>query len=309
MNIFMAAIYSNGYRAGGNSGRYAKLTDHEKKCVNGVPHLLESYHYVGRQRFVDAMREDGARVFIDSGAFSAFTLGVDIDLPTYCEYIKRNIDIIRVEDGVLMASVLDGIGDPLQTYRNQLNMEALGAKPLPCFHAGEDERYLEYYVKNYEYITLGGMVGSSTKQLCIWLDRIWDRYLVDGSGKPRLKVHGFGITAVPIMERYPWFSVDSSSWIQSAAFGSIITPQWGPLSVSDKSPSRHDAGQHVCNLTQIQQDQVLQMLEQNGFTYERLSTVYESRAAFNLWAFGVINAMMNAANNYEKFTARVQELF
>ena len=307
MNIFMAAVYTNSYMRGQN--RYLKLNDREREIVHGLPHILESYHYIGSQRYIDQMRADNAQVFLDSGAFSAFTLGVTIDLPTYCEYIKRNMDLWRVEDGVVMASVLDGIGDPLQTYRNQLHMEALGAKPLPCFHAGEDERYLEYYVQNYEYITLGGMVGSSTKQLCIWLDRMWERYLTDGSGRPRLKVHGFGITAIPIMERYPWYSVDSSSWIQSAAFGSIITPEHGPMSVSEKSPSRHDAGQHVTTLTAIEQDYVLQMLERNGFTYERLSSVYESRAAFNLWAFGVINEMMNAANNYEQFNARIQELF
>jgi hypothetical protein len=308
MNIYIAAMYTNGYRAGGNSGRYRHLTEHEKRVVDGVPHLLESYHYIGRQRFLDAIRMDGVQVFLDSGAFSAYTLGVTIDLPTYCDYIKRNMDLWRVEDGVVMASVLDGIGDPLQTYRNQLHMEALGAKPLPCFHAGEDERYLEYYVQNYEYITLGGMVGSSTKQLCIWLDRMWDRYLTDGSGRPRLKVHGFGITAVPIMQRYPWYSVDSSSWVQSAAFGSIITPEHGPMSVSEKSPSRHDAGQHVTTLTPIEQDYVLQMLEKHGFTLERLSTVYEARAAYNLWALGVINTMINAAHS-NTFRARIQELF
>ena len=307
MNIFMAAVYTNSYMQGQN--RYLKLNEREREIVHGLPHILESYHYIGSQRYIDQMRADNAKVFLDSGAFSAYTLGVEIDLPTYCEYIKRNMDLWRVEDGVVMASVLDGIGDPLKTYQNQLHMEQLGAKPLPCFHAGEDERYLEYYVQNYEYITLGGMVGSSTKQLCIWLDRMWERYLTDGSGRPRLKVHGFGITAVPIVERYPWYSVDSSSWIQSAAFGSIIDPIHGPISVSEKSPSRHDAGQHVTTLTQVEQDYVLQMLEKNGFTYERLSTVYESRAAYNLWAFGVINQMINARDNYEVFQHRVQELF
>lgn len=306
MNVFMAAVYTNNYMPGQN--RHLKLNDHEKNICRTLPHILESYHYVGKQRYVDDMRREGARVFLDSGAFSAYTLGIEISVREYCEYIQRNLDIIRVEDNVVMASVLDGIGDPLQTYRNQLEMEARGARPLPCFHAGEDERYLEWYVQNYEYITLGGMVGSSTKQLCVWLDRVWDRYLVDGSGRPRLKVHGFGITAVPIMERYPWHSCDSSSWIQSAAFGSIVTPKHGPLTVSEKSPSRHDAGQHVTTLTQIEQDYVLQMLEEQGFTYERLSTVYESRAAYNLWAFGVINTMINAINS-ERFKARVQELF
>lgn len=306
MNVFMAAVFSNSYMPGQN--RYVKLTEHEQNLVRGIPHILESYHYVGKQKFVDEMRVNNAQIFLDSGAFSAFTLGVSISVEEYCEYIKRNMDIIRVEDNVVMASVLDGIGDPLQTWRNQLEMELRGAKPLPCFHAGEDERYLEWYVKNYEYITLGGMVGSSTKQLCIWLDRMWDRYLTDGSGRARIKVHGFGITAVPIMERYPWYSCDSSSWIQSAAFGSIVTPNYGPLSVSEKSPSRHDAGQHVTTLTPIEQDHILQYLENQGFTYERLSTVYESRAAYNLWAFGVINTMINAQHN-EKYNERIQELF
>lgn len=306
MHIYMAAVFSNSYMKGQN--RYLKLTDHERDLVTSIPHVLESFHYVGKQKFVDEMRVNNAQIFLDSGAFSAFTLGVNISVEDYCEYIKRNLDIIRVEDNVVMASVLDGIGDPLQTWRNQLEMELRGAKPLPCFHAGEDERYLEWYVQNYEYITLGGMVGSSTKQLCIWLDRMWDRYLTDGSGRARIKVHGFGITAVPIMERYPWFSCDSSSWIQSAAFGSIVTPNYGPLSVSEKSPSRHDAGQHVTTLTQIEQDHILQYLEEQGFTYERLSTVYESRAAYNLWAFGVINTMINAQHN-EKYNERIQELF
>lgn len=306
MHVYMAAVYTNSYKPGQN--RYVKLTDHEKKLVENIPHILESWHYVGRQRFVDEMRNDGAQIFLDSGAFSAYTLGVELSVEQYCSYINRNRDIIRIEDGSVMASVLDGIGDPLQTYRNQIEMEMRGCKPLPCFHAGEDERYLEYYVQNYEYITLGGMVGSSTKQLCIWLDRMWDRYLVDGSGRAKIKVHGFGITAIPIMERYPWYSCDSSSWIQSAAFGAIVTPEYGPMSVSEKSPSRHDAGQHISTLTQIEQDHIFEMLERQGFTYERLSTVYESRAAYNLWAYGVVNTMINAAHD-EKYNARIQELF
>lgn len=288
--------------------RFEKLTDHEKNITSNLPHILESYHYVGRQRYVDQMRADDAKVFLDSGAFSAHSLGVNISIIDYCDYIKRNIDILRVEDGDVMASVLDGIGDPLQTWRNQLEMEDRGAKPLPCFHFGEDPRYLDWYIKNYNYITIGGMVGRSTEQLCNWLDRIWEKHLIDSSGNARIKVHAFGITAIPVMERYPWYSVDSSSWIQSAAFGSIITPSHGPMKVSDKSPSRHDAGQHVTTLTQIEQNYVYKMLEDQGFTYERLSTIYESRAAYNLWAFGVINTMVDASKS-AKFKARVQELF
>jgi hypothetical protein len=313
LQIYSAAVYSNSYMDGMN--RYVKLTDREREIVNSLPHILESFHYVGKQSFVDHMRNNGAKIFLDSGAFSAFTLGVSLSVSDYCDYIKRNMDIIRVEDGALMASVLDGIGDPLQTWRNQLEMEARGVRPLPCFHAGEDERYLEHYVRNYEYITLGGMVGSSTKQLMIWLDRMFDRFLTDGSGRPRCKVHGFGITSIPIMEEYPWYSCDSSSWIQSAAFGSIIVPNVTskgsmPIAVSDKSPSRHDAGQHLCNLTPPEQDYIFTLLEQQGFTYDRLATIYESRAAYNLWAFTVINETINAmkAKRTDK-KSRIQDLF
>lgn len=307
MNIYMAAVHSNTYK-NPLSQRYIKLNDFEKSVVNNLPHLLESYHYVHKQSYVDAIRNSGDKIFLDSGAFSAYTLGVDIDLPTYCRYIQENIDIIRHDDGVMIASVLDGIGDAQKTYENQLAMEAHGVKPLPCFHAGEDERYLEWYVKNYEYITLGGMVGASTKQLSIWLDRIWGQYLTDGSGNPRIKVHGFGITSVPLMEIYPWYSCDSSSWIQAASFGSVITPEHGPIQVSEKSPARHVAGQHVESYKELEKLYMKNLLASHGFEYERLSMVYESRAVYNLWAFGRVNEHINRVNG-NNFKTIVQELF
>lgn len=306
MNLFLAAVYTNAYKPGQN--RYLKLNEHEQSIVQNLPHILESYHYINSQKIVDQMRADNAKVFLDSGAFSAHTLGVTIPIEEYCDYIKRNMDILRIEDGVVMASVLDGIGDPLKTWRNQLTMEALGAKPLPCFHFGEDPRYLDWYVERYDYITIGGMVGKSVDSLITWLDRIWEKNLVDGSGNAKIKVHAFGITSVTIMERYPWYSCDSSSWIQSAAFGSVVSPDYGPLSVSTKSPSRHDYGRHVTTLSDPEKEHVLKMLEEQGFTLERLSTVYESRAAYNLWSYGIINAMVNAGKEKNKFIM-TQELF
>lgn len=306
MNVYAAAVYTNRYMPG--QRLFERLNEHERSITASLPHILESYHYVSKQQFVDEMRANGAKVFLDSGAFSAHTLGAKLDLAGYCAYIKRNEDIIKVEDGVLMASVLDGIGDPLLTYRNQLAMEWHGVVPLPCFHANEDERYLEYYISKYPYITLGGMVGASTQQLIKWLDRIWSRYLTDGSGRPRLKVHGFGITAIPIMERYPWHSCDSSSWIQATSFGSIVTPKHGPLMISENNPSRHDKNQHISTLSIPEQQYIHKMLEDHGFSYERLSKEYPSRAAYNLWAYSEINRIINAKHSGVLKDA-VQELF
>lgn len=306
MNLYHAAIYTNKFCPGRKE--YDSLTDAELAARDSVRHILESYHYVHKPQYVQLMRENGAQVFLDSGAFSAHTLGVEIDLPGYCAYIQQNDDIIRKDEGIVMASVLDGIGDAQKTYENQMHMESLGVRPLPCFHSGEDARYLDWYVANYEYITLGGMVGAGTDQLITWLDRIWDNHLVDGSGRAKVKVHGFGITAVPIMERYPWHSVDSSSWLQSANFGSIVTPQYGPISVSEKSPARHSAGQHLCNMAPPDQDKVLTHVTELGFDPERLATHYPSRWAYNCWSYGKINDDINERKTIQ-FVNPIQELF
>lgn len=307
MNLYFAAVYTNGFRKGQST--YPKLNEREAQIVDTIPNILESYHYVHRQKAVDEMRADGAQVFLDSGAFSAWNMGATISLPKYCNYIQENEDIIRKDDGVIMASVLDGIGDPLQTYRNQLEMEARGVRPLPCFHFGEDERYLEFYIANYPYITLGGMVGKTVEQLITWLDRIWERYIIDGSGRPKTKLHAFGITSVRVMERYPWYSVDSSSWIQFGAYGSMFTPDGVPYRVSEKAGTIHDMGKHVLNLLPIEKEYIEKLILNSGFDLERLTTIYETRATFNMWAYREIANRINMHKESRVFTPRIQELF
>jgi hypothetical protein len=308
MKLYLAAIYTSNFHKTGPV--YARLTDHEKLARDGIEHILESYHYIHRQSFVEKIREDKTSVFLDSGAFSAFTKGVDVDIRGYCEYIKRNKDIIEKVDGILCASVLDGIGDPLKTYENQCMMESLGAKPLPCFHYGEDERYLEYYIANYDYITLGGMVPISTPQLILWLDRIWEKYLTDGAGHPKIRVHGFGLTTIVLMERYPWFSVDSSSWAQISAFGNIMLPGYGPLSVSVNSPSAKDYNRHINTLPEIQRLAIIKQVTDYGFDIERLKSAdgYGSRWCFNTWSFGELGKALTAEKK-PIFENKQMELF
>jgi hypothetical protein len=241
---------------------------------------------VKKQERVDKLRNDRQRVFMDSGAFSAFTLGEVIDLGAYCDYLDLNKDIIEV------ASVLDGIGDPFKTYQNQVIMEKLGTFPLPCFHFGEDERYLEHYIENYEYITLGGMVPNTSAQNKQWLDRIWSKYLCDSSGHARLRVHGFGMTSIPLMRRYPWYSVDSSSWVQIGFRGGIILPDLGVVHVSSTSPARKVDGQHFDTLSKPAQERVRAAVEARGYTIERLATVYVSRWIFNAKSFNLLEQEM-----------------
>jgi hypothetical protein len=292
MKLYLAGIYTSNFNK--ESQLYARLTDREKEARDGVKYYLESHHYIHKQAFVDKIRKDKVKVFLDSGAFSAFTKGVEVDLVKYCEYIKKNEDIIEHVGDIICASVLDGIGDPLKTWQNQLAMEQLGVRPLPCFHYAEDERYLEWYVANYPYITLGGMVPISTPQLLHWLDRIWEKYLIDSSGRPRLMVHGFGLTTQSLMERYPWYSVDSSSWVQIAANGGILIPGLGVMPVSFKSPSAKQYNRHLDTIPDLQKEGLVKKVEEQGFSIERLQVEYVSRWVYNCWAFTDINERLSS---------------
>lgn len=144
--------------------------------------------------------ENKVDIFLDSGAFSAFTQGVNIDIQEYIDFIKTH------QDHLTVYANLDVIGSPEGTWKNQRRMEKAGLMPLPCFHYGEDPKWLVMYLsRGYEYIALGGMVPISTPDLKIWLDDIWKNYLTDAEGMPIIKVHGFGLTSNSLMRRYPWF--------------------------------------------------------------------------------------------------------
>lgn len=287
MKLYLAGIYTSNFHRAGQA--YSRLTPAEKYHRDGVQHVLESFHYIHRERYVETIRQEGIKIFLDSGAFSAWSKKAKIDIQAYCNYIHRNRDIIINEEGQLLASVLDAIGDAQGTYENQIAMESLGVRPLPCFHYGEDERYLEWYIARYPYITIGGMVAQSTPQLEYWLDRIFKRYICDGSGRPKLKVHGFGLTTLGLMERYPWYSVDSSSWVQIAANGSILIPGWGYVPVSLTHPTAKMPGVHITTVNEPQRLAIQSRIKELGYDPERLEKEYISRWSFNCWAFTELN--------------------
>ena len=309
MKLYNAGIFTANFKIGGSL--WERLTENEQYQRTCATNLLESYHYIHRQSFVDSIRNEGRQIFLDSGAFSAFTKGVEIDMVKYCDYIKRNEDIIEKVDGIILASVLDGIGDPLKTWQNQWRMEQLGVRSLPCFHYGEDEKYLEWYIANYDYITIGGMVPISTPQLRLWLDRIWERYLVDGAGRPKVRVHGFGLTTVSLMKRYPWFSVDSSSWVQVARVGGmLLLPEARVINVSNQSPSRRVESQHINTLPPIQKQAVEEKLRSCGVDTDRMKETYLSRWTYNIWAFDQLGKIITAMKDVDpKHVVDQQGLF
>jgi len=176
-------------------------------CVIPPIRMLCSYHYFKKKApLIKELVHKRYDIFIDSGAFSAQTLGKPIDIDDYCKFI--------IETEAIIYAGLDVIGNAKQTLKNTEYMaKEYGLKPIPTFHMGSSLDDL-IALMDYHYIALGGLVFSPNKiNHC---DRVWDYIL---KNNPKLKVHGFGLTNLELMERYPWYSVDSSSYKSCRRFG------------------------------------------------------------------------------------------
>jgi hypothetical protein len=188
------------------------------------PHVLESFFYAD-DRMVRAIRRNKQRIFLDSGAYSAFTQGLRINAREYADFIRRNHDIIE------FAANLDAIGhgnEELSYDRQKMLGQLLYHDDLshllkPVHHVRDHDDWLKRYLDDgHDFICLGGMVGESTRTLKRWLDHVWYNYLTHADGTPKVKVHGFGLTTNVLMFRYPWFSVDSTSWVRASRFGGVL---------------------------------------------------------------------------------------
>lgn len=235
--------------------------------------LLESFHYMNG-RTERALREGKYTMFLDSGAFSAFTQGATIDLRDYANYVQQNQDIID------MAANLDviGAGNEQETYNNQKKLEQMDAWVVPVHHARDRDQWLERYLdEGYEYLALGGMVPENTAYLLEWLDHVWDKYLTNPDGSAKVKVHGFGLTSIQLMSRYPWESVDSTSWVLTSRFGQIYidlddaATNVKKIDFSARSMKRRDIDSwHFQSMTKPEQQQIterLQVLETRRVKY------------------------------------------
>lgn len=153
--------------------------------------------------------------FLDSGAFSVWTRGVDVNLEDYIKFLQE-----RGSDFEVCAN-LDVIGNGQASFENWKIMSKAGLDILPVYHIGTDEKYLKKYLEKTNYVALGSGVITkmSMKMRVRAFGYIWDKYL-----RKDVKVHGFGITAIPLLMRFPWYSVDSTAWSVLTRYGKLFIP-------------------------------------------------------------------------------------
>lgn len=157
---------------------------------------------------------------LDSGAFSAWTKKINIDLDEYIDFCLQHLDYI---DYVINLDVIPGeFGQkalPVEEIERSAsegwaNYEYMTKQGIPkeklihIFHQGEDFKWLEKIVDAMPYIGLSPANDRSTSEKMQWLDDCM-KYVCDDKGYPKVKWHGFAVTSLRLMFRYPWYSVDS----------------------------------------------------------------------------------------------------
>jgi len=200
---------------------------------------LESFWY--KDALIKILKEtSNMQVFLDSGAYSWHSTlmkkGVEPTEDETKKYFDSYISFILENKNRLDAYAnLDVVGDPEKTLANQEYMEKAGLSPVAVFHYSPEQgkiktkdkhyRFLEKIIQKYNYIALGGGASEGLTGVA-YVQKFGDAVFNLISKKPEIKVHGFGIAAISLLIRYPWYSVDATSWAKYAAFGIILMPRY-----------------------------------------------------------------------------------
>lgn len=186
--------------------------------------------------------------FLDSGAFTLWTKAREYHHANCCTndrtckrrwdyystddfwaYVDAYADFVKTYHAAIdLYANIDVIPNPKLSLRNLRYLEQQhGLRPVPVVHFRTDLKWLDYYIRQgYEIIGLGGLVGSLDLKECKgWIDRCFDFVCNTSNRMPMVKIHGFGITTFEMMVRYPWYSLDSTSWTKAGAYGNLYVPR------------------------------------------------------------------------------------
>lgn len=184
---------------------------------DNTPYSVEASNYL---KLCQRYGYNEGSLLLDSGAFSCFTLGVKLKLSEYSLWIRQQRG--DTVPWVKFYSALDVIGDADLTWRNLKIMEKDGLKPRPVIHYGYTDKQIVRVVDEYNTFSIGGVVpllrGSQRGELYRFLDHVVSKAVKRWSTPV---IHGFGISVPSILVRYPFDSVDSSSWLAGARYARV----------------------------------------------------------------------------------------
>lgn len=264
----------------------------QNALVVGATNLLFSYLH-SADELLDLLETKKPKypdiyTFVDSGAFSVLMSKgrQQIDIPAYCHFLRQNLHRIDIYANA------DDISSPENSLRAQKIIESEGLHPIPVYHLAEPRKYLQDYAERYEYIAIGGYAGSSDYKSMSGSFALAVKFA--RQVHPGIKIHGFGIGAIPVITSLPWASVDSTRWLVSTQNGMLDLWDRGRIvsvPISEMSPSRRKSG-HFDNLTPVEQNYLLDKWQEiaaswgeDGVTSERLRADRMLRSRLNLYVW------------------------
>lgn len=216
------------YLAGADSS-----ADHSALIGLSQVRYLVSYYYILNGRGADVIKhanDNGNPVFLDSGAFSAFFSGNDIDLKKYTDFCLNNAGSFET------IAYLDAIGNENKSKSNYLAMRDAGVNGVPTYHVGESYDFLEWLLSEWKYVAIGGLVpylkggGGGYRDAVIRALIRCHKASKDSGGK----LHGFGVTTWRLMKSFDWYSVDSTAWHTGRRFGKCLVWDDGVKTVTGR---------------------------------------------------------------------------
>lgn len=172
--------------------------------------LMLSYHYFKNIKLSEFIKVIGykPRIILDSGAYSAWSQGKEINLEKYTQYIEDN------KEYIYRYMTLDKLGDTEKSFEVYEEMKNRGLNPIPVFHYLGDEKVLEKYINNGEtFIALGGTVPIKSKgKVAEWVRMVSWLY-------PEVDYHLLGSASRKILDHCDISSADAATWIIGALNG------------------------------------------------------------------------------------------
>ena len=176
--------------------------------------LLESFYYIDDTAKAAIPRLK--KFILDSGAFTFFTAGKNVDFDSYVERYGEFIKAFNIK--LFFELDIDSVVgfDKVLQYRKRLE-QITGKQPIPVWHISRGKERFIQDAKDYPYVALGGIVSGE------WSPAAQKRFpwFINTAHQYGAKIHGLGYTQLEGLKKNHFDSVDSTAWTTGNRFGYI----------------------------------------------------------------------------------------
>ena len=184
-----------------------------------------------------------------------------ITIEEYAAFLKKHKDEFDAY------ATLDVLWDWEATAKNQAYLEEQGLNPLPAFHIGSPFKVFEEMTRRYDYIAIGGIARErSMVKLQNFLNKVFT------IARDSCKLHCFGRFSTRLLETYPFYSADATSWLDSrpgAGGGHVYFFKNGKFYCNNYKNPKHKLGRHLADYWEQNKDGSLNRDVRGNKNYNR----------------------------------------